>query len=54
MNREQEAWEHFIQTGRISDYMRYRQAARMQSEDDYIQDEEEGYAVKHPGAGDWQ
>lgn len=48
------AWELFLHTGKISDYMRYRQALNMKPEDDdFIEDGEYADANHDAGFGHW-
>lgn len=48
------AWELFQHTGKISDYMRYRQALCMKPEDDdFIEDGEDADANHNAGFGYW-
>ena len=47
------AWDLFLHTGKISDYMRYRQTLCAKPEDDYIEDGDEPDANHNTGAGHW-
>jgi len=50
MDQMMNAWEQFLRTGKVSDYLRYRQAIDAFS-DDYIEGEEYPDADEYTGSG---